>query len=140
MVNSELSFKDDEPTGCSIGPEIQHPYHWHVRFGVLWEDVFVRHDRIRRVTTVATRPSSGRMTTRLVVVSGCTSQSTSSHPRNLEDSLLVIDQRQLRPCRSANLGLFQFTPTKKCRHSFFEARKELETYHAFMPHGQNQYA
>ncbi len=45
----------------------------HVLFGVLWGEVLVLHDRVPKVTTVATRASAGKMATRLVIgYSGCT--------------------------------------------------------------------
>ncbi len=68
----ESSFEDDEPTDCSKAPEILHPYHWQVRFGVLWVEVLIRHECVRRVSTVGTRLSFGKMTTRLELgYSGC---------------------------------------------------------------------
>ncbi len=54
----ELSFKDEKPTGCSMGSEIRHPYHWHVRFGLLRGEVLARNDRVPRFTTFGSHPSS----------------------------------------------------------------------------------
>ncbi len=42
-----------------VGPEIRHPYHWNVRLDVLCGEVLVCHSRVRRATTVDTRPTSG---------------------------------------------------------------------------------
>ncbi len=51
-----------------------------------------------------------------------------------------MDQRQLRPCESAYLGLHQVTPPNKFR--LFEAGRGLKACHAFKPRGhggENQY-
>ncbi len=35
VVDFELSFVDEKPTGQQLGPEIRHSYGWDVRLGVL---------------------------------------------------------------------------------------------------------
>ncbi len=61
-----------------------------------------------------------------------THQPTTSHQSHeVTTSSPNLDQRQLRPCGSAYLGLHQFTPPNKYR--LFEAGRGLKACHAFMP-------
>ncbi len=54
-----------------MGQEVWHPNQWRAQFGILWNEVLVRHDRVRRVTTLDTRPSSVREILLEADYSGC---------------------------------------------------------------------